>query len=105
MIIRDDLATNKQLAIRGRDLGLDTCVIKDPGTATVSPRMIATTLEAIIGAVFVDSGANGLDTVHRVIDRLGFFNHAFFVVTYCDSQALALTDTQIMIRARPPDPG
>lgn len=66
--------------------------------------MMATTFEAINGAVFVDSGDN-LDAVREVVDGLGFFDHPLFVVTYCDSRTLALTNTQMMINLRCLDPG
>ncbi|KAL1644858.1 hypothetical protein SLS61_008539 [Didymella pomorum] len=103
-IIRNDLVTNNKLASRGRALGLHICVIKDPGTGTVSDGMIATTFEAIIGAVFVDS-SDSLDAVHGVMNRLGFFDHPLFMVTYCESRTLALTNTQTMINLRYLDPG
>ena len=98
-IIRDDLVTNEKLAARGRALGLDVCVIKNPGTGTVSTKMTATTFEAIIAAVFKDSGFS-LDAVYGVMDRLGFFGHALFSVTYCISRILALTNIQMMINLR-----
>lgn len=66
--------------------------------------MIATTFEAIIGAVFVDS-SDSLDAVHGVVNRLGFFDHPLFMVTYCESRTLALTNTQMMINLRYLDPG
>ncbi|KAJ4401154.1 hypothetical protein N0V91_008176 [Didymella pomorum] len=103
-IIRNDLVTNKKLASHGRALGLHICVIKDPGTGTVSDGMIATTFEAIIGAVFVDS-SDSLDAVHGVVNRLGFFDHPLFMVTYYESRTLALTNTQMMINLRYLDPG
>jgi ribonuclease-3 len=40
--------------------------------------MVATTLEAIIGAVFQDGGD---EAAMRVIEHLGFFNHRFLTVT------------------------
>jgi ribonuclease-3 len=40
--------------------------------------MVATTLEAIIGAIFEDGGD---DAVMRVIEHLGFLNHRFLTVT------------------------
>jgi hypothetical protein len=103
-IIRNDLVTNKQLAVRGRALGFDACVIKDPGTAVVSDGMVATTFEAVIAAVYVDSGADTLDVVHGVVANLGFFTHYLFTVTYCDSPALVLTDIQMIINMRCLDP-
>jgi ribonuclease-3 len=40
--------------------------------------MVATTLEAIIGAIFEDGGD---DAVMRVIEHLGFLKHRFLTVT------------------------
>ncbi|KAF3045354.1 hypothetical protein E8E11_008053 [Didymella keratinophila] len=51
-LIHDDLVSNQALDARARDLGLDACVIKDPSTRVVWLRMLATTFEAIIGAVW-----------------------------------------------------
>jgi hypothetical protein len=99
-VIRNDLDTNKKLAARGRALGLNACVIKDPGTSTVSDGTMATTFEAIIAAVFVDCGANNLDTVREVMGRLGFFEHHLFLVTFCDPQIFASTSTQTMTSLR-----
>lgn len=65
---------------------------------------MATTLEAIIAAVFVDCGANNLDTVHELMARLGFFEHRLFSVTYCYSQIPAFTKKQMMIDLRCLDP-
>lgn len=39
--------------------------------------MMATTLEAIIGAVFVDTGTNNLEGARLVMERLGFFHELF----------------------------
>ncbi|KAJ4318682.1 hypothetical protein N0V94_004299 [Neodidymelliopsis sp. IMI 364377] len=78
--IRDGLVTNHHLALRGLRLELDHYVTRDPGTRTVSPRMMATTLEAIIAAVFFDTGANSLDAVRAVMDNLGFFDQPLLQV-------------------------
>lgn len=67
--------------------------------------MMATTFEAIIGAVYMESGFDALDVVYGVVDRLGFFEHALFSVTYCNSPILALTNIQMMINLRYLDPG
>lgn len=66
---------------------------------------MATTFEAIIAAIYKDSGFDALDTVRGVVDRLGFFEHPFFSVTYCDSRTLALINIQMIINLRCLDPG
>lgn len=104
-IIRDDLVTNKQLHARGCKLGLDACVIKDPGTPTVSIKMLSTTFEAIIAAVHVDSGEETYDTVHGIMERLGFFDHHMLMVTYCDSRLFVLAYIQMIINVRGLDLG
>lgn len=72
-----DLVTNHRLSIRGHESGLDACVIKDIGRATVTMDMMATTVEAIIGAVFEDTGANDLAAASTVMKELGFFDELF----------------------------
>lgn len=71
------MLSNDRLAQRGCDLGVDACVICNDGTV-VSAKMVASTLEAIIGAVYQDGGD---DTVLRVIEHLGFTSHLLLMVT------------------------
>ncbi|KAF3003111.1 hypothetical protein E8E13_008238 [Curvularia kusanoi] len=75
--IRNDLVTNERLAERGRKLGLDLCVIGDWGTANVSNGMVATTFEAAIAAIYLDSGKS-LYAVESAMKKLGFFDHPLF---------------------------
>jgi len=58
----------------GRRTGLDECVIRDLGTAVVSDKMVATAVEAVLGAVYLDGGEGVLEAVMR---RLGFGEHQF----------------------------
>ena len=67
--------------------------------------MMATTFEAIIGAVFEDSGANNHNAVCEVMDDLGFFDHSLFPVTYCDPPPFCFTDKQITIDVQSLDLG
>lgn len=71
------MLSNDNLAQRGYTLGVDACVFCNVGTV-VSAKMVATTLEAIIGAVYQDGGD---DSVHRVMNHLGFAEHYFLMVT------------------------
>lgn len=103
-IIRNDLVTNVRLASRGRELGLDACVICDPGTPTVSTDMLATTFEAVIAAVYLDSGAD-LDTVETVMERLGFFNHPLLLVTFYNPLTPCSPNKQMSTNVRCIDSG
>lgn len=103
-IIRADLVTNSRLAERGRTLGLDACVICDPGTTTVSDGMLATTLEAVIAAVYVDSG-NDNNTLVAVMEKLKFFDHPFLPVTFCKPPILCLPNKQMSTCAQRIDTG
>ncbi|KAJ5947231.1 hypothetical protein N7466_000246 [Penicillium verhagenii] len=50
-------ACNAYLAQRGFSLGIDSCIRLNPSAQGVIPsRLMATTMEAIVGAVYLDSG-------------------------------------------------
>jgi ribonuclease-3 len=76
--LRNETLSNDALARRGYQAGLDRCVIVADSTPAVSPKMVATTLEALIGAVYQDGGD---DAVHRVMRSLGFFDNTLLTVT------------------------
>ncbi|KAL1798165.1 hypothetical protein ACET3X_002202 [Alternaria dauci] len=67
------LVSNTALAERGFLLGLDAFIIKNPGTTQVSTGMMSDAFEAIVGAVFMDAGDDGLKAVHDVLKHTGFF--------------------------------
>jgi ribonuclease-3 len=77
--LRNEILGNDGLAARGYDLGVDECIFVADGTYRKSPKMVATTVEAIIGAVIEDAGD---DAVLRVITHLGFLEHRFLAVTF-----------------------
>jgi hypothetical protein len=54
---------NDNLARVGFRTGLDRCINLNPGTIRVSDGMMATTVEAILGAVHLDGGDAALATV------------------------------------------
>ncbi|KAJ4161697.1 uncharacterized protein LMH87_007719 [Akanthomyces muscarius] len=58
--IRNQFLSNTYLAETGFSLGLDHCVIKDAGTSSVSDKMMAIAVGAILGAVHLDGGDNAL---------------------------------------------
>ncbi|KAH7066392.1 ribonuclease III domain-containing protein, partial [Paraphoma chrysanthemicola] len=72
--LRNEMISNDALAQRGYQLGVDRCVYVAEGVYAKTAKMVATTLEAIVGAVLEDGGD---DAVMRVIQHLGFLNHRF----------------------------
>lgn len=83
--LQRDLVSETSLASRGFSHGLDACVIKNAGhSGQISNRMMATAVEAIVGAVFKDSRFD-LEAVRLVMDNLGFFNHPQLEATDCSS--------------------
>lgn len=52
----------------GKNKGLDSCVVLNPGTVGVPDSIMATTMEATIGAVDLDGGK---EAAVKVIERLG----------------------------------
>ncbi|KAB5536118.1 ribonuclease III domain-containing protein [Coniochaeta sp. 2T2.1] len=71
--IRHDLVGNDNLARVGREHGLDNCINVNGGTVAVSPGMIATAVEAILGAAERDGGR---DALVQVMSHLGLAQHA-----------------------------
>lgn len=78
-MLRQDLTTNKALGRRGKAAGLNLAVMQNPGhvPGVMSDRTMATTIEALIGAVYLDvgGGGKGLDRAKEVADRLGLLDH------------------------------
>ncbi|KAF5550731.1 ribonuclease III domain-containing protein [Fusarium mexicanum] len=60
------------LLLFGRENGLHRCINMNGGTTRVSSGMVATTVEAILGAVEIDGGR---DALARVMNRLGLTQH------------------------------
>ena len=77
-IAQKALITNKSLWRLGLSKGLDSCVLLDPGATTVSKRTMATTMEALTGAVYLDGGD---DALNKVFERLGFEHEYLHAVT------------------------
>ncbi|KAF5618074.1 ribonuclease 3 [Fusarium tjaetaba] len=71
--IRGDLISNSNLARIGKERGLDKCINMNGGSRPPSPAMVATAVEAILGAVQIDGGHEALA---RVINHLGLTQHA-----------------------------
>jgi ribonuclease-3 len=77
--MRNDLLSNDALARRAYQAGLDKCVITADSQPAVSSKMVATALEAVIGAVYQDGGN---DAVQRVMQSLKFFDHPLLTVMF-----------------------
>ncbi|KAJ5996244.1 hypothetical protein N7499_007441 [Penicillium canescens] len=74
--ILNNRASNNALAILGRSRGLDEHVIINPAQwGMVSNKTMATTVEALIGAVFLDSGLD-INAVIAVMRNLGIMDSA-----------------------------
>jgi hypothetical protein len=67
--IFDDVLSNASLAVVGFGLELDKCIRFSRMTPKVSMNMMATTMEAIFGAIELDGGAEAVD---KTMERLGF---------------------------------
>lgn len=70
-ILRKSLLSNENFAKVGVRFGIQDCTLTRCGTG----RSMATTMEAIIGAVWLDS-KHDFGAVNSVMDRLGFTKHA-----------------------------
>ncbi|KAJ5517495.1 hypothetical protein N7527_009055 [Penicillium freii] len=70
-ISRDSRVSNENLKRLGESLGLNAYFRLNPSSQGVVPRsMMATTMEAIIGAVYLDSGKD-MATTRALVNRLG----------------------------------
>lgn len=63
--------SNPSLAKVGLSRQLETCVHLGSGQGAVSDKMMATAVEALIGAVHLDSGEGNYAAVKGVMDHLG----------------------------------
>lgn len=66
-LIRNEGLCNDSLAERGFANSLHACVTRNSGTISVSKKMMATAMEAILGAVHLDGGD---DALTRVMEHL-----------------------------------
>lgn len=71
--LRRDLISNDNLTRVGRERGLHKCINMNGGTTRVSSGMVATAVEAILGAVEMDGDR---DALARVMKHLGLTEHA-----------------------------
>lgn len=61
------MLSNDHLSAVGFAHGLADCVILNQGTTSVSSKTMATTVEALLGAVYLDAGRNALVSVLTVL--------------------------------------
>lgn len=71
--LRHELLGNENFGLVGMSHGLDACIISNGGTVRVTAGMVATALEAILGAVERDGG---YDAFVGVMAHLGLTRHA-----------------------------
>ncbi|KAL4973078.1 ribonuclease III domain-containing protein [Aspergillus desertorum] len=65
------VAGNKNLAQRGFELGIDKYIYNNPSQGSyISDKLMATTMEAIVGAYFEDQGKE-FEALERVVGVLG----------------------------------
>lgn len=85
--MRGKLAGNSNLEQIGLRLGLQQCILCFPGTTHVSGKMMATAVEAIIGAVHLDGGD---DAVDHLLQSIGLTSERLTPVTSKSSPILPL---------------
>ena len=66
--LRNQFTTNSSFNAVGNRMGLERYIEKAPGAGKVSPKTMSDTVEAIIGAVYLDGG---VDAVKVVAANLG----------------------------------
>jgi len=72
--LRHDKCANGPLAALGRRVGLHKCSIQNPGQPFMSDKLVATMVEAVMGAVYLDGGEEELE---RVMMALKFDEHEY----------------------------
>jgi ribonuclease III len=66
------LSSNNHLATIGKNLGLERCINPNPSQKDViNDSLVADTVEAIIGAVFLDGGLEASERVMEILGVLG----------------------------------
>lgn len=69
--IRQTTLSNSSLGVVGMKTNLNDCVQLGHGQSPPSAKVMATTVEAVVGAVYLDGGEGGLAAVRRVMLNLG----------------------------------
>ncbi|KAL6704449.1 hypothetical protein ACN47E_008193 [Coniothyrium glycines] len=76
--LRNDLLANDNIARIGFGADVHECILT---LAVPTPKMVATTFEAIIGAICRDAGSDALTIIGDIITRFGFHEHPLLMVT------------------------
>ncbi|KAL8718023.1 MAG: hypothetical protein Q9181_008244 [Wetmoreana brouardii] len=66
--LRNEVTSNASLDTRGLANSLDRYISQAPGSYVVMPKTMSATIEAIVGAAFLDGG---MDAVKQVVQKLG----------------------------------
>jgi len=66
------VGSNDRLSTCGHEIGLQKCILKNPSQGTDAPTrtMVARALQALVGAIWLDSQRN-LSEVRRILQLLG----------------------------------
>ena len=99
-MIRGEGLGNEYFAETGKSHSLDFYINKDAGTRKVSEKMMATAVEAVLGAVHLDGGDDALASVMdrlRIVDPFknlvmlnGHHSHLHLLQILCDLLTLTL---------------
>lgn len=81
-MIEQALLSNTSLSILGLRLGIGRCVILNDGTHNVSRKTMACTVEAILGAVYLDGG---MEALQNVLAAMGVAHEYLHTVTVIQS--------------------
>ncbi|KAF2177816.1 ribonuclease III [Zopfia rhizophila CBS 207.26] len=78
--IRNQILGNASLTRRGEEVGIVSCIVMSDGNrGLATPKMVATTFEALVGAIYEDGGE---EAVIRVVEHLELNQHPFLMVTF-----------------------
>lgn len=84
-----DLLSYVHLSEVGFAHHLDTCVVLNAGTPSVTAKIMATTVEAVLGAVYLDGGE---DALGRVLETLNVTHEFLKAVTFTPSPPLFMKE-------------
>lgn len=77
--IEQTVLSDSNLSAVGFASGLDACIVLNDGTNSVSPRTMATAVEALFAAVYLDGG---IEALARVADHSGISHTFLEAVTF-----------------------
>ncbi|KAF1846253.1 uncharacterized protein K460DRAFT_283505 [Cucurbitaria berberidis CBS 394.84] len=98
--IRNEMLGNHHLASLGFELGVDACILKNASSA--SAKMVATTVEAVIGAVCRDVGDDALSVVRAIVEHIGLNAHPLLMVKFRDPLSFDFSNIQMITNVPTP---